>query len=153
MSFDKTNQEVEKTFKQIYIDKKKEYEEYYEEQCKILLNDVRKLIIEFLNNSKMEYIDWIIETSFKHYTELFYIYHNNDNLLVYMSKGNGKMHLLKTDVPKKIIQKSKILDNLTKDFLLDIYREIFSGCSIEYDGDFFDTNIYKHYRLNIIFEE
>jgi hypothetical protein len=153
MSIEKNHQNIEKTYKQIYIDKKKNYEIYYEEQCKKLMNDVRKLIIEFLNNSKMEYIDWIIETSFNYYTELFYIYHNNDNLLVYMSKGNGKMHLLKTNVPKKIIQKSKILDNLPKEFLLDIYSEIFSGCSIKYDGDFFDTNKYKHYRLNIYFED
>jgi hypothetical protein len=143
----------DKTFKDIYLEKKIEYKINYDNQVNILLNDIRKLIYEFLNLYKMNYIEHILDTSQKVFKEVFYIYYReNDKNLIYWSYGNGRNHTIKTDVDKKIILKSDIFDNLSRQFLLDIYSEIFTGCNIKYIGDEFENNR-KIYRVNIIFEE
>lgn len=143
----------DKTFKDIYLEKKIKYKINYDNQVNILLNDIRKLIYEFLNLCKMDYINYLLDTSQKVFNETFYIYYReNSKELIYKSYGNCKIHNLKTDVDRKIILKSKLLDNLSEQFFLDIYREIFTGCKIKYDGDTIENNN-KIYRVNIIFEE
>jgi hypothetical protein len=141
----------EKTIKQIYFEKKKEYEENYQKQCDILLSDIRKLIYEFLDLCKMYNIDSAIERGESYYTEKFYIY-NNDKLLTLISLGNGRIHSIKTEVSTRVINKTNFLNNLLQEFLLNIFREIFTGCKIKYGGDLIEKN-HKHYRINIIFEE
>lgn len=145
------NKQDNKTYKDIYLKKKIEYKINYDNQVKILLNDIRKLIYEFLNFCKMNYIEHVLEKSDKVFKEVFYIYYH-DNNLIYWSYGNGRNHKIKTDVDRKIILKSDIFDNLSEQFLLDIYREIFTGCNIKYIGDEIEKN-HKIYRVNIIFEE
>jgi hypothetical protein len=84
-----------KTYKDIYLEKKIEYKINYDNQVNILLNDIRKLIYEFLNLYKMSYIEHILETSKTVFKEVFYIYYQ-DNSLLYWSYGNGRNHSIKT---------------------------------------------------------